>query len=67
MHIGFKQLLIFLALVLLVFGGPIGAFVHGIKRRSAPPPPPRPQRPRGRKVRASEDIVDAEIVDERQR
>ena len=62
MHIGFKQLLIFLALVLLVFGGPIGAFVRGIKRRSAPPPPPRPQRPRGRKVRASEDIVDAEIV-----
>lgn len=67
MHIGFKQLLIFLVLVLIVFGGPIGAFVRGIKRRSAPPPPPRPQRPRGRKVRASEDIVDAEIVDERQR
>ena len=67
MHIGFKQLLIFLVLVLIVFGGPIGAFVRGIKRRSAPPPPPRPQRPRGRKVRASEDIVDAEIVDERHR
>ena len=67
MHIGFKQLLIFLALVLIVFGGPIGAFIRGIKRRSAPPPPPRPQRPRGRKVRASEDIVDAEIVSEPKR
>ena len=67
MHIGFKQLLIFLVLVLIVFGGPIGAFVRGITRRSAPPPPPRPQRPRGRKVRASEDNVDAEIVDERHR
>ena len=65
MHIGFKQLLIFLVLVLIVFGGPIGAFVRGIKRRAAPPPPPRPERPRGRKVRASEDIVDAEIVNER--
>ena len=63
MHIGVKQLLIFLVLVLIVFGGPIGAFIRGIRRRSAPPPPPpRPQPPRGRKVRASEDIVDAEII-----
>ena len=65
MHIGVKQLLIFLVLVLIVFGGPIGAFIRGIRRRSAPPPPPRPSRPSrssGRKVRASEDIVDAEIV-----
>ncbi len=70
MHIGVKQLLIFLALVLIVFGGPIGSFIRRIKSRSAPPqqPPRRPPRqPRGRKVRASEDIVDAEIVDERQR
>ena len=70
MHIGFKQLLIFLVLVLIVFGGPIGAFVRKIKHRSAPPqqPPPRPPRPsRGRKVRASEDIVDAEIINERHR
>ena len=71
MHIGVKQLLIFLVLVLIVFGGPIGAFIRGIRRRSAPPPPPRPSRPSrpscpsGRKVRASEDIVDAEIVNER--
>ena len=69
MHIGVKQLLIFLALVLIVFGGPIGSFIRRIKSRSAPPQPPRrpPRPPRGRKVRASEDIVDAEIVSERQR
>ena len=70
MHIGVKQLLIFLVLVLIVFGGPIGSFVRRLKRRpsqleQSPRRPPRP--PRGRKVRASEDIVDAEIVDERQR
>ncbi len=70
MHIGVKQLLIFLALVLIVFYGPIVVFIRRIKSRSAPPQqPPRrpPHQPRGRKVRASEDIVDAEIVDERQR
>ena len=64
---GFWQLVFVIALVVLFFGGPLGAFIRGIRRRSAPPPPPRPQRPRGRKVRASEDIVDAEIVSERQR
>ncbi len=67
MRPGFWQLVFVIALVLMFFGGPLGAFFRGIKRRSAPPPPPRPQRPRGRKVRASEDIVDAEIVNERQR
>ena len=70
MRPGFWQLVFVIALVILFFGGPLGAFIRGIRRRSAPPPPPpppRPPRPRGRKVRASEDIVDAEIVNERQR
>ena len=49
-----------------LFGGPLGAFIRGIRQRSQPPPPPpRPQPPRGRKVRASEDIVDAEIIERR--
>ena len=65
MRPGFWQLVFVIALVILFFGGPLGAFIRGIRRRSAPPPPPRPPRPRGRKVRASEDIVDAEIVNER--
>ena len=66
MHIGVKQLLIFLVLVVMFFGGPLGAFIRGIRQRSQPPPPPpRPQPPRGRKVRASEDIVDAEIIERR--
>ena len=67
MRPGFWQLVFVIALVIMFFGGPLGAFIRGIKRRSAPPQPPRPERPRGRKVRAAEDIVDAEIVDERQR
>ena len=67
MRPGFWQLVFVIALVIMFFGGPLGALIRGIRRRSAPPPPSRPQRPRGRKVRASEDIVDAEIVNERQR
>ena len=67
MRPGFWQIVIILVLVIMFFGGPLGAFFRGIKRRSAPPQQPRPQRPHGRKVRASEDIVDAEIVDERHR
>ena len=65
MRPGFWQLVFVIALVIVFFGGPLGAFIRGIRQRSAPPPPPRPERPRGRKVRASEDIVDAEIVNER--
>ena len=65
MRPGFWQLVFVIALVIMFFGGPLGALIRGIRRRSAPPPPPRPPRPRGRKVRASEDIVDAEIVNER--
>ena len=63
MRPGFWQIVIILVLVVMFFGGPLGAFIRGIRQRSQPPPPPpRPQPPRGRKVRASEDIVDAEIV-----
>ncbi len=65
MRPGFWQLVIILVLVVMFFGGPLGAFIRCIRRRSQPPPPPpppRPQPPRGRKVRASEDIVDAEII-----
>ena len=64
MRPGFWQLVIILVLVVMFFGGPLGAFIRGIRRRSqpSPPPPPRAQPPRGRKVRASEDIVDAEII-----
>ena len=65
MRPGFWQVVIIIALIVMFFGGPIGAFIRGIKRRSAPPPPP-PQRPSGRRVRASEDVVDAEIVEQRQ-
>ena len=61
MRPGFWQIVIILALVVMFFGGPLGAFIRGIRRRPEQPPP-RPQTPRGRKVRASEDIVDAEIV-----
>ena len=69
MHLGvFVKLFFFVLLVALFFGRPIGAVIRAIRRRSAPPPPRRPPRPpRGRKVRASEDIVDAEIISERQR
>lgn len=66
MRPGFWQVVIIIALIVMFFGGPIGAFIRGIKRRSAPPPPPPPHRPSGRRVRASEDIVDAEIVEQRQ-
>ena len=61
MRPGFWQIVIILALVVMFFGGPLGAFIRGIRRRPEQPPP-RPQPPRGHKVRASEDIVDAEIV-----
>ena len=68
MRPGFWQLVFVVALVLFFFGGPLGAFIRGIRRRSTtPPPPPPPRPPRGRKVRASEDIVDAEIIDEKSR
>jgi len=67
MRPGFWQLVFVIALVVVFFGGPLGAFIRGIRRRSAPPPPPRPQPPRGRRVRASEDIVDAEIIDRHDR
>ena len=63
MRPGFWQIVIILALVVMFFGGPLGAFIRGIRRRSEPPPPPRPQPPRGRTVRAAEDIVDAEIIE----
>ena len=65
MRPGFWQVVIIIALIVMFFGGPIGAFIRGIKRRSAPPPQPPPCRPSGRRVRASEDIVDAEIVEHR--
>ena len=64
MRPGFWQLVIIIVLVVMFFGGPLGAFIRGIRQRSQPPPP-RPQPPRGRKVRASEDIVDAEIIERR--
>ena len=69
MHLGvFVKLFFFVLLVALFFGRPIGAVIRAIRRRPAPPPPRQPPRPpRGRKVRASEDIVDAEIISERQR
>ena len=71
MRPGFWQIVIILALVVLFFGGPLGAFIRGIRRCSAPPPPPppppEPRPPRGRKVRASEDIVDAEVISEPKR
>ena len=66
MRPGFWQVVFVIALILFFFGGPLGAFIRGIRQRSQPPPPPpRPQPPRGRKVRASEDIVDAEIIERR--
>ena len=66
MRPGFWQRVFVIARVILFFGGPLGAFIRGIRQRSQPPPPPpRPQPPRGRKVRASEDIVDAEIIERR--
>ena len=66
MRPGFWQLVIILVLVVMFFGGPLGAFIRGIRQRSQqPPPPPRPQPPRGRKVRASEATVDAEIIERR--
>ena len=64
------KIALFLAIVFFLFGGPIVAFIRFLSRRSAQPPscPPRPpRRPRGRKVPASEDIVDAEIIDQRDR
>ncbi|MBQ4199945.1 MAG: hypothetical protein II649_08685 [Kiritimatiellae bacterium] len=62
MRPGFWQLVVIIVLVVAFFGGPLGAFLRGIGRRSAPPPPPS-HPPRGRKVKASEDIVDAEVVE----
>lgn len=69
MHVLLK-IALFLAIVLFLFGGPIISFIRFLNRRSAqspsrPSPPPR--RPRGRKVPASEDIVDAEIIEQRER
>ena len=64
------KIALFLAIVFFLFGGPIVAFIRFLSRRSAQPPPRPshpPRRPRGRKVPASEDIVDAEIIDQRDR
>ena len=60
------KIVFFLAVVLFLFGGPIMAFIRFLGRRSQQPPQrpsPPPRRPRGRKVRASEDVIDAEIID----
>jgi hypothetical protein len=60
------KIALFLGIVLFLFGGPIMAFIRFLGRRSQQPPQrpsPSPRRQRGRKVRASEDIVDAEIID----
>ncbi len=65
MHSGFKELVIVLAVVLLLFGGPLFRFVRAMKKRSEPPKPSPPRPQRGRKVRASEDIVDAEIINQK--
>ena len=66
MHFLLKVVL-FLAVVLFLFGGPIFAFIRFLSHRSQQPPPrpsSPPRRPRGgRKVPASQDIVDAEIID----
>lgn len=67
MRPGFWQIVVIVALVVMFFGGPLGAFIRGIRRRAEPPPPPRPQPPRGRKVRASEDVVDADVIEQRPR
>ena len=66
------KIALFLAVVFFLFGGPIVAFIRFLSRRSAqypsrPSSPPPPRRPRGRKVPASEDIVDAEIIAQRDR
>ena len=56
-----------LAVVFFLFGRQIIAFIRFLSRRSQQPPPrpsSPPRRPRGgRKVPASEDVVDAEIID----
>ena len=61
------KIVFFLAVVLFLFGGPIMAFFRFLGRRSQQPPPrptSPPRRPRGgRKVPASQDVVDAEIID----
>ena len=67
MRPGFWQFVIIFALVFLFFGGRIIAVIRKLCH-SEPPPPPPPRRPSGRrKVPASEDIVDAEIIDQRDR
>ena len=69
MRPGHWQLIVVLFLVFLFFGGRIISFLRKLFG-SAPTPPspsPAPRRPRGRKVPASEDVVDAEIVDQRDR
>ena len=66
MRPGFWQIVVILALVFLFFGDRIVALVRRLCR-SEPPPPPPPRRPRGRKVPASEDVVDAEVVEQRPR
>ncbi len=72
MRPGHWQLIILLFLVFLFFGGRIISFIRricGSEPPSSPsPPPPRsPRRERSRKVPASEDVVDAEIIDHRDR
>ena len=64
------KIVCFLAVLLFLFGGPIFKFIRFLGRHSAHPPSrpsPPPRRPRGRKVPASEDIVDAEIIEQRER
>ncbi len=65
MHALFK-IAIWLIVVLILFGRPIMAFIRFLGRRSQKPPQrpsPPPRRPNKSKLRASEDIVDAEIID----
>ncbi len=65
------KIVFFLAVLLFLFGGPIVRFIRFLGRRSAQQPPsrptPPPRRSRGRRVPASEDIVDAEIIEQRDR
>ena len=60
-----------LAVLFFLFGGPIVRFIRFLCRRLAQPPsrpsPPPRRRPRRRRVPASEDIVDAEIIEQRDR
>lgn len=67
MRPGFWQVVIVLLLLIAFFRGPLGRIVKYFLMRSAPrtppsPPPPSP-RPHEKSRRASEEIVDAEVVD----